>query len=428
LNTADVILLLVSADYLASNFTWGVEMKRALERHKAGETWVIPIIVRPLDWKAAPFRELQVLPSDAKPISTWANRDEAYLDIEQGIRKAIEGLRSKREQKPRPHEKDAPKIPRQGIRTGADKDVTKVKQDVVMTTIKELAAQPRPEDMPLKAPRASKYQSRRADPVETTRWSIEAMIIAYKLQQSGGYSLILQGTEGETMIAVAPDPKFVSRSSLFVEAITSVRRTLTDKFAFRAAFTKTQVLARVVGVGFFNSLHGQTGVAPNAVELHPILSIEWLRDESAPSSQRTDQRTRKGINLQADFYGVRGSDGGINVRNLPKVFAEINPGLELTIKNASREIRGNLRLRVHIEGLSAPSDDFVAIAREALQRSINEMRRGVRAPSAMVSFTINEVKELSKDRMARPTSRIAFKAKKGRSKPKRSARKTLKKR
>src|SRR6266581_4917208 len=69
LNTAQIILLLISADFLDSQYCYGVEMKRALERQAAGEARVIPIIVRPVDWKDAPFAHLQALPTDAKPIS-----------------------------------------------------------------------------------------------------------------------------------------------------------------------------------------------------------------------------------------------------------------------------------------------------------------------------------------------------------------------
>ena len=92
LNSADVILLLISADFLASDFCWGVELKRAMERHEAGEAHVIPIILREVDWKGATFGKLQALPKNAKPVNNWASRDMAFADIARGIRKAVEGL------------------------------------------------------------------------------------------------------------------------------------------------------------------------------------------------------------------------------------------------------------------------------------------------------------------------------------------------
>jgi len=93
LNTAHIILLLISASFLASNYCYHIEMKRALERHAAGEARVIPIIVRPVNWETEPsLSKLQALPTGAKPVTTWPNPptyDEAFLDIEKGIRKVV---------------------------------------------------------------------------------------------------------------------------------------------------------------------------------------------------------------------------------------------------------------------------------------------------------------------------------------------------
>jgi hypothetical protein len=95
LERADIILLLVSPDFLASDFCDSVELQRVLGRQARGEALVIPIILRPCDWKTAPFSKLQALPRDAKAVSTWGNRDEAFTDIARGIRTAVENWRSK---------------------------------------------------------------------------------------------------------------------------------------------------------------------------------------------------------------------------------------------------------------------------------------------------------------------------------------------
>lgn len=86
LNTAQIILLLISADFIASDYCYSLEMERALERHKNGEARVIPILLRPVDWESSPFSQLQALPKDAKAVTTWKNRDEAFKNIAQGIR------------------------------------------------------------------------------------------------------------------------------------------------------------------------------------------------------------------------------------------------------------------------------------------------------------------------------------------------------
>ncbi|GAB5560719.1 MAG: toll/interleukin-1 receptor domain-containing protein [Synoicihabitans sp.] len=89
LESADVILLLVSPDFLASDYCYDVEMTRALERHQDDSARVIPVILRPCDWGHAPFRKLLAAPKDGKPVTTWTNRDEAFLDVIQTIRQAL---------------------------------------------------------------------------------------------------------------------------------------------------------------------------------------------------------------------------------------------------------------------------------------------------------------------------------------------------
>ena len=101
LNSAGVILLLVSADFLASDYCYDVEMTRALERHDQGEARVIPVILRPVDWKGAPFGKLQSLPTDGKPVTSWNDRDEAFTDVARGIRNAI-GQHGARQTEPPP--------------------------------------------------------------------------------------------------------------------------------------------------------------------------------------------------------------------------------------------------------------------------------------------------------------------------------------
>ena len=89
LEAADVILLLVSSDFTASDYCFGVEMKRAMERHENGSAVVVPIIVRPCDWKSAPFGRLKTLPKDGKAIVKWPTCDEAYVDIAHSIRELV---------------------------------------------------------------------------------------------------------------------------------------------------------------------------------------------------------------------------------------------------------------------------------------------------------------------------------------------------
>jgi hypothetical protein len=87
---SDIILLLVSAYFIESDFCFQAEMTTALERHRNGLATVVPVILKPCDWKTAPFAELQALPTDARPITEWSNREAAYLTVANGIRRIVQ--------------------------------------------------------------------------------------------------------------------------------------------------------------------------------------------------------------------------------------------------------------------------------------------------------------------------------------------------
>lgn len=100
LKSADIILLLVSPDFLHSDFCNEVELRQAMERHTVREACVIPIILRPCYWQDEVFAVLQALPKNAEPITLWVNQDLAFLDVEKGIRSEIERLRDQPKELP----------------------------------------------------------------------------------------------------------------------------------------------------------------------------------------------------------------------------------------------------------------------------------------------------------------------------------------
>jgi len=91
LQEANIILFIVSLDFIANDYIWDVEIKNAIERHNNIKTTVIPIILSPCDWagNATPFSKLQVVPTKGKPITTFENQDEAWLEVLQAIKKVI---------------------------------------------------------------------------------------------------------------------------------------------------------------------------------------------------------------------------------------------------------------------------------------------------------------------------------------------------
>lgn len=92
LESADIILLLVSHDFINSDYCWGVEVERAIARHQAGTACVIPIILRDCLWQDAPFAKIQGLPKDMLPVVDWPSRDAAFADVARGIKRAVEDL------------------------------------------------------------------------------------------------------------------------------------------------------------------------------------------------------------------------------------------------------------------------------------------------------------------------------------------------
>jgi hypothetical protein len=92
LKTAQLILLLISSDFLSSDYCYTIEMQAALQRQELGEARVIPIILRPVDWQHGPLSKLVALPTDGKPVTAWGKRDAALLNVAIGIRRVVDEL------------------------------------------------------------------------------------------------------------------------------------------------------------------------------------------------------------------------------------------------------------------------------------------------------------------------------------------------
>ena len=92
LDQANIVMLLVSADFMASRYCMGIELARALERQASEAVRVVPVLVRECDLAGAPFGPLQWLPTGAKPVKRWTDRDSAWTDVVKGLRKVVEDL------------------------------------------------------------------------------------------------------------------------------------------------------------------------------------------------------------------------------------------------------------------------------------------------------------------------------------------------
>ena len=96
LGKADIVLLLVSIDFINSAYCYDVELEDAMERHSRKEAVVIPIVLRNCLWSHTPFAKLQALPKDRRAVVAWPNRDEAFVNVAEGVQQVVETILSEK--------------------------------------------------------------------------------------------------------------------------------------------------------------------------------------------------------------------------------------------------------------------------------------------------------------------------------------------
>ena len=207
------------------------------------------------------------------------------------------------------------------VKTGTDPDAAQVGTNaaagadsagIVDSTVEEMISLPRPPGLTDLTADPPEFQAKRAGPVEFTIWQVKADITVIKKESDGDLHIVLTDESGNTMVAESPTPHapFVGDASPWLDAMTQVRNKIADKFGqqfagqrlrsatpgagmvqapaahpqgnaalfeaiapFQARIQPTAAV--VTGVGFFDRFHGQTGVAKNVIELHPILDIDF---------------------------------------------------------------------------------------------------------------------------------------------------------
>jgi hypothetical protein len=165
-------------------------------------------------------------------------------------------------------------VERWSVKTGTDADVGLVSLATsTATTIGNLIA--------LQAP-ANPPANNRVQPTETMVFVLNAILTEYKLESDSDYHVVIKDASGNTMITEIPSPHCVGAGSPFASKIANARAQFNAKFTPTNSFQTTSIPVQITGVGFFDFLHGQTGVAPNGVELHPVLDIVF--NPSQPTS------------------------------------------------------------------------------------------------------------------------------------------------
>jgi hypothetical protein len=174
-------------------------------------------------------------------------------------------------------------VERWSVKTGTDADVGLVNlNSSTNTTIAALRAPAAPNPIPA---------NNRVSPWETTQWVLNATLTLYKLESDSDYHLVLQDANGLTMIVEIPSPSCVGAGSPFLPGITNARNEFNARFTATTSFQTANIPVQIKGVGMFDFLHGQTGVAPNGIELHPVLDVIFNPGTQTPDFALTASPT-----------------------------------------------------------------------------------------------------------------------------------------
>lgn len=156
-------------------------------------------------------------------------------------------------------------VERWSVKTGTDPDAGQVNlASSSSTTIATMRSWTAPSPIP---------SNSRVSPYETTQWVLNATLVEFKLESDSDYHLVIKDSSGNTMIAEIPSPNCVGSGSPFGPGITNSRNEFDAKYTATTSFQTVNVPVQIRGVGMFDFLHGQTGVAPNGIEIHPVLDV-----------------------------------------------------------------------------------------------------------------------------------------------------------
>jgi len=216
-------------------------------------------------------------------------------------------------------------VERWSVKTGTDADIGLVHlTSSSNTTIAAMRAPAAPSPIPA---------NNRVAPLETTQWVINATLTLYKLESDSDYHLVLQDANGLTMIGEIPSPTCVGSGSPFLSGITNARNEFNARFTATTSFQTANIPVKVTGVGMFDFLHGQTGVAPNGIELHPILDIVFNPGSSpdfalsaSPTSLTVTQGSSGTSTISTSVSNGFNSSVALSISGLPSgVTASFSP-------------------------------------------------------------------------------------------------------
>jgi len=214
-------------------------------------------------------------------------------------------------------------VERWSVKTGTDADAGLVNvNSTTQTTIANMRSFTAPSPIP---------SNNRVQPAETTVWVINATLTEYKLESDEDYHLVISDSGGNTMICEIPAPHCVGSGSPFLNGVTNSRAEFDAKFHVTTSFQTANIPVTITGVGMFDFLHGQTGVAPNGIELHPVLDVQFSPSSDfsvsdSPSSLSIQQGSAASSTISTTISGGFNSALSLSASGLPSgATASFNP-------------------------------------------------------------------------------------------------------
>jgi len=217
-------------------------------------------------------------------------------------------------------------VERWSVKTGTDADAGSVNlSSPTSTTVTNLRAFTTPNPIP---------PNNRVAPAETTEWTLDATLTLYKLESDSDYHLVMQDASGNTMVTEIPSPTCVGSGSPFFAGIQNARSEFDARLTATTSFQTANIPVRIKGVGMFDFPHGQTGAAPNQIEIHPILDIIFNPGagtpdytlSASPTSLSVTQGSSGSTSISTAVSGGFNSAISLSVSGLPSgVTASFNP-------------------------------------------------------------------------------------------------------
>jgi hypothetical protein len=196
-------------------------------------------------------------------------------------------------------------VERWSIKTGTDSGASSINLgSYVSTTIFNMLQSAHPASLPANS---------RVAPRETTQYRLSGTLTKYAREGDSDYHLVVQDSAGRSMIVEIPAPNCVGAGSPFGPGVSNARRQFDARFTATSSFKTTSTAVTIRGIGFWDFLHGQTGVAPNGIELHSVMDITFGASALAPGVQSLPEGTAPrdpadDVRYPADV--IRDEDGG----------------------------------------------------------------------------------------------------------------------